>query len=88
LRRDVYSHPDVDKWRVMQKEMMHKLFADLTANPGFAEFDKGQKSEFHRRLCDHLSSMTDRSATKEFQRVKELVESKSARRALSKGAKL
>lgn len=87
LRREVYSHPEVDKWRVMQKEMMRKLFSDLAANPGFAEFDKGPKSEFHRRLCDHLSSMTDRSATKEFQRVKELVESKSARRALSKGAK-
>lgn len=87
LRREVYSHPEVDKWRVMQKEMMRKLFSDLAANPGFAEFDKGPKSEFHRRLCDHLSSMTDRSATKEFQRVKELVESKSARKALSKGAK-
>lgn len=85
LKAEVYSHPDVDLWRSQQQQILAKLFSDLDANPSWIKgFDKSDARGFKRQLCDYLASMTDRSAIQEFQRVQELISSKSARNALGK----
>lgn len=85
LREEVYHHPNVERWRSQQKDMMLLVFAELSANPSWVSgFDKDDKRGLHRQLCDHIAAMTDRSFTKEFERVCELAASKGARKALRK----
>jgi dGTPase len=85
LREEVYTHPNVERWRSQQKDMMLLVFAELCAHPSWVQgFDKEDKRGLHRQLCDHIAAMTDRSFTKEFERVSELAASKGARKALRK----
>lgn len=86
LREEVYNHPNVERWRGQQKDMMLLVFSELSANPSWVSgFDKNDKRGLHRQLCDHIASMTDRSFTKEFERVSGLATSRGARKALRKG---
>lgn len=85
LREEVYTHPNVERWRDQQKEMMLMVFGELVAHPTWITgFDKEDQRGLHRQLCDHIANMTDRSFTKEFERVQELAASKGARKALRK----
>lgn len=89
LLNEVYTHPDVEKWRSQQHELIRKLFSDIVANPNLvAGFDKDSQQSFHRQLCDYLANMTDRSVLLEVKRVNGLMESNSARKALVKRNKL
>ena len=87
LNQAVYHHPEVQRWRSQQRELMLRVFRELHAHPAWIEgFDKGDKRGLDRQLCDHIASMTDRSFLKEFERVRELGESQGARKAMTRKA--
>jgi dGTPase len=88
LHDQVYTHPDVEKWRGQQQAILENLFINLAENPSWVKaFDKSDKRGVDRQLCDYLASLTDYSALQEFKRVQELMSSKSARSALGRRKK-
>ena len=85
LRKEVYTHPDVEQWRTQQYELVLTLFSELNANPKWlTSYEKNESRSFQRQLCDYLSGLTDRSVMQEFDRLKELSDNKSARKAINR----
>lgn len=83
LKQEVYEHPDVERWRVQQKHIIQELFAAYEKHPKWMEGYSSKDSRgLHRQICDYIAGMTDRYATQEFNRVKELLDKKSVMGAM------
>ena len=65
LRKELYQHPDVDRGRIQQKELLKQLFSAFEKNPSkwIPDFDAKDPRGAYRQIADYLSGMTDRYAT-------------------------
>ena len=63
LRRELYHHPDVDRFRVQQGEMLKEIFTAYEKNPKMIpDYSPKDPRGLHRQISDYIAGMTDRYA--------------------------
>lgn len=90
LMKELYLHPDVERCRDQQGEMLKTIFQAYEQNPKWmASYNpKDKEKDLYRQIGDHIAAMTDRQALQEFNHVRKLMTSKQMQRGMSRSARL
>ena len=64
LRKELYQHPDVDRNRIQQKELLKQVFYSVLKAPAkwIEDFNPKDARGTPRQVADYISGMTDRYA--------------------------
>jgi dGTPase len=68
LFKNLYRHPQVNAVTKNAGEMIASLFQHYEKHPTALPFDFRPDDETYRRISHYIAGMTDRYATKEFQK--------------------
>lgn len=87
LMKELYQHPDVERYRDQQREMLKTIFLAYEQNPKWMDGYNPKGPDMYRQISDHIAGMTDRYALQEFNRVRSLMSTKQRQKGMSRGAK-
>lgn len=80
LRKNLYSHSDVDRVRDQQREVLATLFSSYEKTPKLMKdsYDPESPLGLHKQICDYIAGMTDRFAVAEFHWIREMQTKRTA----------